>query len=70
MSYKSVKLCECCGGITAEEFSKEISDVDVSVGCVGDCGKSAGKTFGKINGNLIICDTKHEFIEAAKKELL
>ena len=60
---KKVKVCKKCSGFDVTELKGKVKSVDYTTGCIGLCGKHAGKVFGYLNGELVVCDTKEEFFE-------
>ena len=62
---KKVNVCKKCSGFDVTEL-KGIAGLkvkDTRVGCIGACKQNEGKFWGKLNGELVICDTKEEFFE-------
>jgi len=63
---KKVNVCKKCSGFNVEELKGVVKTKDLRVGCIGECGKNEGKVFGKLNGELTICDSKEDFLEKVK----
>ncbi|MGL5979259.1 MAG: hypothetical protein ACRCZJ_09725 [Erysipelotrichaceae bacterium] len=57
-----VKVCERCSGIRVEEIKKKNPDADVREGCLAHCNQHPGKVFGFINYQLVMEDTKADFL--------
>lgn len=64
---KKVNVCKKCSGIDAEDLKGIIKMKDMRVGCIRECKKNAGKVFGFLNGEMVVCDTKDEFINKVKE---
>ena len=64
---KKVNVCKKCSGVAAEDFKGIIKVKDMRVGCIGNCRQNEGKVFGFLNGEMVVCDTKDEFIAKVKE---
>jgi len=63
---KKVKVCKRCSGFDVTELKGLVKVKDHTTGCIGKCaGKDpalAGKVYGFLNGEFVVCDTKEEFL--------
>lgn len=63
---KKVKVCKKCSGFDVTELKGKVKAKDHTTGCIGRCLNShpelAGKVFGFLNGEFVVCDTKDEFL--------
>lgn len=64
-----VRICKKCSGVDVHEVKELVGKKHLDVGCIKECKNHKGKSFGFLNGELIICDTKDEFM-AKIKEIL
>ncbi len=59
---KRIEVCAYCSGFDVKELKGKVK---VKTGCIGKCSKKcpelAGKVYGFLNGEFIVCDTKEEF---------
>ena len=64
---KKVKVCKKCSGFDVTELKGKVKSKDHSTGCIGKCSSNcpelAGKIYGFINGEFIVCETKDGFFE-------
>jgi hypothetical protein len=64
---KKVKVCKKCSGFDVEELKGKVKAKDYTTGCIGKCISKnpdlAGKVFGFLKGDFVVCDTKEEFFE-------
>ena len=60
---KKVNVCKKCSGFDPAELKGVVKTKDLRVGCIGECNKYEGKVYGKLNDELVICDSKEEFFE-------
>ncbi|MFR1519058.1 MAG: hypothetical protein ACLSVG_09885 [Clostridia bacterium] len=62
---KKVRVCKRCSGFDVGELKGKVKVKDYSTGCIGKCaGKDstlAGKIYGFLNGEFVVCDTRDEF---------
>jgi len=58
---KKVKVCKKCSGFDVTELKGKVKSKDYTTGCIGLCGQHAGKVFGYLNGELVVCDNKDDF---------
>lgn len=62
---KKVKVCKKCSGFDVTELKGKVKVKDQSTGCIGKCSSKfpelAGKVYGFLNGEFVVCDTKEEF---------
>jgi len=61
-----VRVCPSCSNVDVDKLKQLISDSNLEVECIGECGQHEGQSFGYINGELVIKDTEQEFFEAVK----
>ena len=71
MGKATVKYCPKCSGIKKKDL-KGILDADaVATGCIGKCLKKNpdldGKAFAKIDGKLVVCDSKKKLVKKMVK---
>lgn len=70
---KKIKVCKKCSGFDVKELKDFVSAKEYKVGCIGKCDrkitKHSTKVFGLLNGKLVICDTKEDFLAKIKKIL-
>ncbi len=59
---KKVEVCANCSGFDVKELKDKVK---AKVGCIGKCSRKcpelAGKAYGFLNGEFVVCDTKEEF---------
>ena len=60
---KKVRVCKKCSGFDVTELKGKVKSKDYTTGCIGECGKYAGKVYGFLAGEFVVCDTKEEFFE-------
>lgn len=62
---KKVKVCKKCSGFDVTELKGKVKSKDYTTGCIGRCLNGnpdlAGKVYGFLNGEFVVCDTKDEF---------
>ena len=62
---KKVRVCKKCSGFDVAELKGKVKTKDYSTGCIGRClskePELAGKFYGFLNGEFVVCDTKDEF---------
>lgn len=62
---KKVKVCKKCSGFDVTELKGIVKAKDHTTGCIGKCSSKcpelAGKVYGFLNGEFVVCDTKAEF---------
>jgi hypothetical protein len=62
---KKVRVCKKCSGFDVTELKGKVKVKDHTTGCIGRCQgsdpKLAGKIYGFLNGEFVICNTKDEF---------
>lgn len=61
-------VCSRCSGVNIKELKEALGD-NVKSGCIGECGEHSGKSFGYIDGELVIKKSSQDFIDAAKKAI-
>lgn len=61
-------VCSRCSGVNIKELKETFGD-NVKTGCIGECGEHSGKSFGYINGDLVIKKSNKDFVDAAKKSI-
>lgn len=66
---KKVNICKKCSGIDKEDLKGLVKVKDMRIGCIQECRKNEGKVFGFIDGEMVICDTKEQFIEKVKQAI-
>jgi uncharacterized protein YuzB (UPF0349 family) len=64
-----VKICGSCSNVNPETLKSILSPDKLEVTCVFGCSSYEGKSFGFINGNLVVTDTEQDFLEAVKIRL-
>lgn len=64
-----VKICGTCSNVNVEKLKSVLSPDQLEVTCVFGCSSYEGKSFGFINGNLVVSDTEQDFLEVVKKRL-
>ena len=61
---KKVRVCKNCSGFDVAELKGKVKVKDHTTGCIGMCAKGhpelAGKVYGYLNGEFVVCDTKDE----------
>ncbi len=64
---KKVRVCKRCSGFDVAELKGKVKVKDMTTGCIGLCAKNhpelAGKVYGYLAGEFVVCDTKEEFFE-------
>ncbi|MBQ7338871.1 MAG: hypothetical protein IJW40_10540 [Clostridia bacterium] len=64
---KKVRVCKRCSGFDVAELKGKVKVKDTSTGCIGKCARNcpelAGKVYGYLDGEFVVCDTKEEFFE-------
>ncbi len=58
-----VKVCSCCSNINVDYLKENLEGIEVKVGCVDNCAESSGKSFGLINGELVLADDEAAFVK-------
>lgn len=66
---KHIKVCSKCSGINIKELDGLIGNKNYTVGCIGVCEKDRNKFYGKVDGNVIECNTKDDLIHVMKEAL-
>ncbi len=65
---KLVKVCKRCSGFDVEELKGKVKAKDYSTGCIGRCQNKcpelAGKVYGFLKGEFVVCDSKDDFFRA------
>ena len=68
---KKVKVCKKCSGFDVAELKGKVKTKDHTTGCIGRCSarspELAGKVYGFLNGEFVVCDTKEEFFDKIAK---
>jgi uncharacterized protein YuzB (UPF0349 family) len=64
-----VKIFGSCSNVILETLKSILSPEQIEVTCVFGCSSYEGKSFGFINGNLVVKDTEQDFLEAVKIRL-
>ena len=70
---KKVRVCKRCSGFDVTELEGLLAREDYTTYCIGHClskhPELKGKVYGRINEELVVCDTKEEFFAkiAARK---
>ncbi|MCI8388362.1 MAG: hypothetical protein HFE63_07875 [Clostridiales bacterium] len=62
---KKFRVCKRCLGFDVAELADKVSADDLSTGCISRCARKhpelAGKVYGFLAGEFVVCDTKEEF---------
>jgi len=62
---KKVRMCKKCSGFDVAELKDLLAREDYTTYCIGHClskhPELKGKVYGRINEELVVCDTKEEF---------
>ncbi len=63
-----VKVCKKCSGFDVKELDGIVGNDHYKVDCIGVCKKKRDKKkfYGKINGEIVTCDTKEELFSQIK----
>lgn len=64
---KKVNICKKCSGIAKEDLKGIVKVKDMRIGCIQQCGAHEGKVFGYLDGEMVVCETKEEFLEKVKQ---
>ena len=72
MGKTAIKFCAKCSGIKGKDLKAAgIDKDDYSSGCIGDCAKKhpelAEKAYAKLNGKLVVCDSKKKLAKKLAK---
>jgi len=63
---KKVRVCRKCSGIGAADLEGILAPEEFTTYCIGKCKRHnprlEGKVYGLINDELVVCDTKEEFL--------
>jgi len=63
---KKVRVCKKCSGFDVTELEGLLAPEEYTTYCIGKCKrhnpKLEGKVYGMINDELVVCDTKEEFL--------
>ena len=64
---KLVRVCKKCSGFDVAELKGKVKVKDTSTGCIGRCAAKcpelAGKVYGYLKDEFVVCDTKDEFFK-------
>ena len=68
MSKAKIKVCPKCAGLKKKDLKEAgLSKDEVSCGCIGACVKKhpelEGKAFAKVDGKLVVCDSKKKLLK-------
>lgn len=73
MGKARIKFCPKCSGIKKKDLKGKVDKDAVSTGCIGDCVKKhpelAGTAFAKIDGKLVVCESKKKLVKKMAKAL-
>ena len=68
---KLVRVCKKCSGFEVKELKKLLDEKEYSTGCIDKClkkkSKLAGKVYGYIDDEFVVCDTKEEFFDKIRE---
>lgn len=67
MAVKKVNVCKKCSGIDKEDLKGIVKVKDMRFGCIQQCAANEGKVFGYLSGELVVCDTKEQFLDRVKQ---
>lgn len=67
MGKANIKYCSKCSGIKKKDLKGKVDKGAVATGCIGACLKRhpelEGKSFAKIDGELVVCDSKKKLVK-------
>lgn len=64
-----VKVCCCCSKVDLNALEQVVPAEKLVVGCIDQCQGFDGKTFGEINGEVVVAESSEAFIEAVKANI-
>lgn len=64
-----IKVCETCSNANLSDLKALVSEDQFSVKCLGHCEGHDGKSFGIIDGDLLVADSSEAFTAAVKEKL-
>lgn len=71
MGAASVRYCPKCSGIKKKDLKGKLDTDAVATGCIGKCLKKnpdlEGKAFAKIDGELVVCESKKKLVKKMAK---
>lgn len=57
-----IKICPSCSRIDEKMLATKLSNEEIELGCIDHCGESAGKSFGLVNGILVVAEDEEAFV--------
>jgi uncharacterized protein YuzB (UPF0349 family) len=64
-----VKICGSCSNVNVEKLKSILPPDQIIETCLFGCSSYEGKSFGFINGNLVVSNTEQDFLESVKDQL-
>ncbi len=64
-----IKVCEHCSNVNYTELKALVEEDQFSIKCIGHCEGHDGKSFGFIDGELVIVESPEAFTAAAREKL-
>ena len=64
-----IEVCCCCSKVNVEVLKSMVPEDQLKVGCIEQCESHPGKSYGMINGNMVVVENEQEFFEAVKAAL-
>lgn len=71
MGKTAIKICPKCSGIKGKDLKRELPKGSYGKGCIGRCVKKhpelEGKAFAKIDGKLVVCESKKKLLKKMRE---
>lgn len=64
-----IEVCCCCSKVNVETLKSMVPENQLKVGCIEQCESHPGKSYGLINGVMVVVENEQEFFEAVKSAL-
>lgn len=61
-----IEICCCCSNVNVENIKTIVAEDQLKVGCIGNCEMHKDKSYGLINGEMVVTENENDFIEAVK----
>lgn len=65
-----IEICCCCSKVNVETLKTLVSEDQLKVGCIENCELHEGKSYGIINGEMVVTEDENAFFEAVKASQL
>ncbi len=64
-----VKVCGHCSNVDVEALKSVVDEAKLYVGCIEHCAAHADKSYGFINGQMVVVEDSEAFVKAVQEAL-